>query len=334
MSRSGGVVRRPGRASEEGRTVAIRAPAKLNLSLAVLSRRPDGFHDIESLMVPVTLHDVVRVRPRRSPGIRLKVRFGGRLAGPRGAALARDVPTDDSNLVVRAARLLAVTAGVEPAIDIDLVKSIPSGAGLGGGSSDAAAVLLAAALAWNIDWPAERLATIGAAIGSDVPWFFASGPAIARGRGEHVEPVPALRPMAAVIACPAVGLSTAAVYGQCAPDAGHLGLSKRLAAALAGGGLAAAVPLMHNALEEPARRLCPDVDRLLSTLARAGAVAPRMTGSGSACFALTRTVAEARGLAARVAAEGAASGGRWPGVFVVRLAAPGRVGHPAVAAAG
>jgi 4-diphosphocytidyl-2-C-methyl-D-erythritol kinase len=296
----------------------------LNLSLAVLARRPDGFHEIESLMVPVTLHDVVRVRPAAAPGIRLTVRFGGRLAGPHAAALARDVPTDDTNLVVRAVRLLAAEAGVEPRLDIDLVKAIPSGAGLGGGSSDAAAVLRAAATAWNIDWPADRLAAIGAAIGSDVPWFFAGGPAIARGRGEQVEPVPALRSLAAVIACPAVGLSTAAVYGRCTPDAGHRGMAWQLAEALAGGGLRPALQFMDNALEPPARQLCPDVDRLLTALARAGAVAPRLTGSGSACFALTRTVAEARSVAARVAAAGVASGGRWPGVFVVRLAEPGR----------
>jgi 4-diphosphocytidyl-2-C-methyl-D-erythritol kinase len=237
---------------------------------------------------------------------------------------------DDSNLVVRAVRLLAAEAGIDPSLDIELVKAIPSGAGLGGGSSDAAAVLRAAATAWGIDWPAERLATIGAAIGSDVPWFFAGGPAIARGRGERVEPVPALVPLAAVIACPAVGLSTAAVYGRCTPDAGQRGMALRLAGALAAGGLASALPFMHNALEEPARRLCPDVDRLLAALACAGAVAPRLTGSGSACFALTRTVAEARGLAARVAAKGAAAGGRWPAVFVVRLVQPGRPAAVAV----
>lgn len=331
MSRNERIAMRSGRMAECG-TVEIRAPAKLNLSLAVLARRPDGFHDIESLMVPVTLHDVVRVRPGGPPGIRLAVRFGGQLAGPHGAALARDVPTDDSNLVVRAVRLLGVEAGIEPCLDIDLVKSIPSGAGLGGGSSDAAAVLRGTAAAWNIDWPAERLASIGAAIGSDVPWFFAGGPAIARGRGERVEPVPAVRPLAAVIACPVVGLSTAAVYANCTPDSGLRGMALRLANALTGGGLAAAVPFMHNALEEPARRLCPDVDRLLAALGRAGAVAPRLTGSGSACFALTRTVAEARGLAARVAAVDAAEG-RWPGLFVVRITQPSHTVRSPVAAA-
>ena len=119
----------------------MRAPAKLNLSLAVLARRADGFHEIESLMVPVTLYDTLRVHVSDVPGIRLRVRFGGRLATAAGLALAHDVPTDASNLVVRAAQSLAVDAGLAespdspcaPGLDIDLVKRIPSGSGLGGG---------------------------------------------------------------------------------------------------------------------------------------------------------------------------------------------------------
>ena len=132
----------------------VLAPAKLNLSLAVLDRRADGFHEIESLMVPVSLHDTLRVRAAAAPGIRLLVTFGGRLAQPIAAALRRDVPADDTNLVVRAARLLAEEAGVTQGLDVELVKEIPSGAGLGGGSSDAAAILMAAADAWGIDWSA------------------------------------------------------------------------------------------------------------------------------------------------------------------------------------
>lgn len=303
--------------------LVIRAPAKLNLSLAVLARRPDGFHEIESLMVPVTLHDTLRVRRRDDGAVTLAVRYAGRLAGADGRALARDVPVDDSNLVVRAARALRDRAGVTAGLDIELVKEIPSGAGLGGGSSDAAAVLLAAARAWGLDWSRDELAAVGSGIGSDVPWFFTAAAAVVRGRGECVTPVAGVPPLAAVIACPATGLSTAAVYAACTPDATRRGEAEQLAAALAAGGLPAAAPLMHNALEAPARRLCGDVDRLLTALARAGAVAPRLTGSGSACFALCRTAAEARGIAARLAAERFAGGAAWPGVFTVRLSLPG-----------
>lgn len=317
-------------ASRGIRTAVVRAPAKLNLSLAVLGKRPDGFHEIESLMVPVSLADTVAARHGDVDGVSLTVRFHGRLQAA-GAALARDVPTDGRNLVVRAVEALAAEAGIPPRLSIDLEKEIPSGAGLGGGSSDAASALMAAAAVWGLDWPRSRLATIGATIGSDVPFFLGSGAAIARGRGERIEPVTGIPPLAAVIACPKAGLSTAAVYAACTPDAARQAGSDRLAAALATGGLRAALPLLDNMLEAPARRLCPDVDALLAALRTAGAVEPRLTGSGSACFALARTATEARGIAARLAASRDHDGApRWPGVFVVRIVPGGpAVGRPA-----
>jgi len=294
--------------------ITIQAPAKLNLSLAVLARRPDGFHEIESLMVPVTLHDTLSFEVATDPDLRLAVRFGGRLARPEAAPLRRDVPTDDSNLVVRAARLLAAEAGETRGLDIDLVKEIPSGAGLGGGSSDAAAALLGAAQAWGIDWPRARLADLAARLGSDVPFFLVGGPAIASGRGEALVPVAGVPPLAAMIACPASGLSTAAVYATCVPDGSRRGTARRVADALVAGDLRGAGALMHNDLEPPARTLGPDVGRLLDSMAAAGAVRPLLTGSGSACFALARTAAEARGIAARLETAG------WPGVFSVQIA--------------
>jgi 4-diphosphocytidyl-2-C-methyl-D-erythritol kinase len=298
---------------QPGNSVTIHAPAKLNLCLAVIARRPDGFHEIESLMVPVTLHDTLHVTAEESPGIRLTVRHGGRLArlGPR---FAGEVPTDATNLVVRAAERLASEAGVEGGLSIELVKQIPSGAGMGGGSSDAAAVLLAAADVWGIDWPQERLAELGAEIGSDVPWFFAAGPAIVTGRGEMVHPVAGIPSLPAVVVKPPVGLSTAAVYGRCVPDPARRGEAARLATAL-GEGLRNAIPFMHNALEPPARELCADVEQLLGDFRRAGGLHPLLTGSGSACFAITRTAAESRHVAARMEAMG------WEGVFPVRLCA-------------
>jgi len=301
--------------------VSIRAPAKLNLSLAVLARRADGFHEIESLMVPVTLHDTLRVQVSEVPGIRLRVRFGGRLATAAGSSLAHDVPTDASNLVVRAAQALAFEAGLacspdspcDPGLDIDLVKRIPSGSGLGGGSSDAAATLMAAAKVWGLGVSHETLAAIGARIGSDVPVFFAGGAAIAAGRGERIEPVAGLPPLHAVIARPQAGLSTAAVYSRCTPDATRRGSAQRLAASLAAGRFRGALPLMHNSLEEPARSMCAEVARLLEQFSRAGAVHPMLTGSGSACFAVVRSAMESRRVAARLERAG------WPGVFAVRF---------------
>jgi 4-diphosphocytidyl-2-C-methyl-D-erythritol kinase len=305
--------------------VTIHAPAKLNLSLAVLERRADGFHEIESLMVPVDLTDTLAVTPGGPPGIRLVVRFAGPLATPRGRVLARDVPADETNLVVRAVAALAAEAGIEPALEIELVKRIPSGAGLGGGSSDAAAVLAAAAEIWKLDWPRARLAEIGARIGSDVPWFFAGGPAVAAGRGERILPVESLMPLFAVIACPPEGLSTAAVYQACVPSRARAGEAVALAAALAAGDFPAALPLFANDLEPPARGLSPEVDRLLADMLRAGGLCPRLTGSGSACFTLCRTSAETRGIAARLAALADDGRPRWPLVVAVRVGGTPRV---------
>jgi len=127
-------------------------------------------------------------------------------------------------------------------------------------------------------------------------------------------PVPGIRPLPVVIACPAEGLSTAAVYAACEPDAGRRGEAAVLAAALAAGRMRQALPLLDNMLEPPARRLAPAVDRLLVEMRRAGAVRPLLTGSGSACFSLCRSRSEANRLAGRLRAAG------WPGVFRTRLA--------------
>ncbi|MFM8414821.1 MAG: 4-(cytidine 5'-diphospho)-2-C-methyl-D-erythritol kinase [Planctomycetota bacterium] len=309
--------------------MTARAPAKLNLSLAVLARRPDGFHEIESLLVPVDLADTLTVRAGGPPGIRLSVQFGGLLASDRGQPLARDVPTDATNLVVRAATALASVAGIEPALDIELVKRVPSGAGLGGGSSDAATVLALAAKAWNLGWPTERLADLGATIGSDVPWFFAGTAAIAAGRGERIAPVPPLPPLFGVIACPTEGLSTAAVYRGCTPEPERAGEAGQLARALATGGFESALHLLHNSLEAPARSLCGSIEQLLADLRQAGGLCPRLTGSGSACFTLCRTAAEARAIAVHLARLGDGGRPRWPGVFVVRVGGPGGGQAPA-----
>lgn len=299
------------------RTVTRRCPAKLNLSLAVLERRPDGFHSIESLIVPIDLADTLTVRTCGQPGIRLVIRY----EGPCAEAIAMDVPTDATNLVVRAAAAVAEEAGIDPALDIELVKVIPSQAGLGGGSSDAAAMLLAAAEIWNLEWPCERLAAIAGKLGSDVPWFLDGIPAVVAGRGEQVTPVAALPspPLHAVVVCPSTGLSTAAVYQACTPDATRAGEAMRLAAALVHDDIGVAKPLMHNALESAARTLSPDIDLLLHDIAEAGGPTPRLTGSGSACFTFCRTLSHAESVAFRL--RGLEDDGvtRWPAVFTVRV---------------
>ena len=297
--------------------VEIDAPAKLNLSLGVVARRDDGFHDIDSLMVAVSLSDTLQLRPRADGRLVLRVRFGGRLASAAGRPLARDVPDDERNLAVRAAAALAAAAGVSAGLEIDLVKRIPSQAGLGGGSSDAAAVLIAACRVWGLDLSLAELVEIAARLGSDIPWFLTGGGGIATGRGEQIQPVAGLPAWPVVIAVPAEGLSTAAVYAGCTPEPEQAGRSRQLADVMLAGDWAHAVALLHNTLQAAAEAASPAVKSLLAAMRRAGATRPLVTGSGSGCFALARTPAEAASIAARLSAEG------WPGVFRSQIAPQG-----------
>ncbi len=300
--------------SDVSETLCIRAPAKINLSLGVLARREDGFHEIESLMVPVTLADTLRVRRTHGSEVTLSVTFSGALSCESGRTPRRNVPSDQTNLVVRAAELLARKAGVRMGLEIELEKKIPSEAGLGGGSSDAAATLWAANRLWGISWSNQRLAELSAELGSDIPWFFLDGPGIVRGRGEQFEAVDGIPSLPVVIVCPPVGLRTAEIYRRCSPDPASRGNSEKLAQLFSQGKFREARTGMWNDLEFPAKQACGDVGRLLEALSRAGASRPLLTGSGSACFAISRTLLESRRIAARMVATG------WTGVFQVRLA--------------
>lgn len=295
--------------------IVIDAPAKLNLSLAVLDRRYDGFHEIESLMVPVSLYDRLHMQRMPAGEFSLEVVFAGRLGNASSHSLACDVPDDDRNLVLRAARLLAERANIDAGLSIRLEKHIPSGAGLGGGSSDAASTLFAASKIWNLDWTKNQLAELSAELGSDIPWFFAGSAGLVQGRGEQVTPIDGIPPLDVVIACPSEGLSTAKVYAACEPDAQRRGEAASLATSLQENSIRQAIPLMCNSLQQPARTLAPSVDALLSDMAKYEALHPVLTGSGSACFSICRTAKEASQLAASLESAG------WPYVCPTRCAA-------------
>jgi 4-diphosphocytidyl-2-C-methyl-D-erythritol kinase len=161
------------------------APAKVNLALEVLGRREDGYHEVDTVMTTLDLADRVVVRTREA-GAGLEVVLRGRYA--------RGIDAQD-DLSGRAARALAEAAGREPDLRIEVEKRVPSPAGLGGGASDAAAVLRALDALWGLNWRVERLAEAGARLGSDVPFFVHGGTARCSGRGEVVEPLPDLRPV-------------------------------------------------------------------------------------------------------------------------------------------
>lgn len=274
-----------------GTTIEVRAPAKINLFLEILGRRPDGYHELETLLTAVTLYDTLSFTPAPSGEISLSCRWAAAQAGD-------EISTGKENLVWRAAELLRQRAGVSIGADIELIKRIPAAAGLGGASSDAAATLVAANLAWQLNWPRERLSELAAELGSDVPFFLTRGAALARGRGERLEslPVPKLH---IVLVRPPVGLSTPAVYRASRPADRPVGAAP-LVAALARGDAARAAGCLVNGLEPAAAGLTPWIDRLRQEFDRQGVLGQQMSGSGSSYFGLCRHARHARRVASRL----------------------------------
>jgi len=272
-------------------TTCLAAVAKVNLSLRVLGKRSDGFHEIQTVFQAVDLADEVRVE-RAGEGITLTVE---------GA----DLGPDYENLAYRAAARFLEASGGKKGIHVTLVKRIPAGAGLGGGSSDAAAVLrcLAASSPW---FPQERLAHLGAALGSDVPFFLGGSPlARAEGRGEMLTALPALPAAHVVLALPPVHVSTAEAYGA-------LGRGRLEPSAAGRGGVGGkggdepprsweeVAATLHNDFEgEIAERHVP-IARSLDALRGAGAKGALLSGSGAASFGLFATAEEAARVATRL----------------------------------
>ena len=210
---------------------------------------------------------------------------------------------------MKAVELLRSRAGVEAGADIQLTKRIPSAAGLGGGSSDAAAALVAANLCWNIGYSQQRLLELAAELGSDVPFFLRRGAAMCRGRGELLEPLHAPRGLHFVIVRPPEGLSTAEVYRRCRPaeDGTDRRDSAALAAALHAGDLRRIAAGMFNRLQVAAEQMSPWVARLAAWFAELNLVGHQLTGSGSGYFGICRSARHARRAAARLSSRGAGS---------------------------
>ncbi len=283
----------------------LHAPAKLNLCLELLGKREDGFHELRTVMTTVRLADTLRVgslSDSRHIGLEIDP------ASPRSVG----VPTDRSNLIVRALELLQSEADVSSGATVRLFKRIPSQAGLGGGSSDAAAALIAGNRVWGLGWPIERLSDLAARLGSDIPFFVhaladpRSRAARAEGRGERITPVQqALSSQPVVILKPAEGLSTAQVFSRCQP--GDYGSPEEdrcrsVAQALSLGSLTALAGGLANHLQAAAMRVAPWLSAVRERFDSAGCAVHQLSGSGSAYFGLTRTPREARRLAARLRA--------------------------------
>lgn len=280
------------------------APAKLNLWLDVLGRRPDGYHEIESLFVALDWGDDVVVEPAPGPGVDL------RLEGEPAACAG--VPAGPANLVVRAAAAWLEAAGERATVrgvTVRLAKRVPAGGGLGGGSSDAASVLaqLEALAGPGAGVGTEALARLALALGSDVPFFLLPArAAVGRGRGERLEPVGPVQARLAVLVTPPWPHATAQVFAQAAQRLrrpAHLSL-ERAQAALAHGPAAALREAHWNALALPAMRAYPAFTRFTSEVERRLRRPPALTGSGSTLYDLVDDEDEAERQARALAGLG------------------------------
>ena len=292
---------------------SIRVPAKVNLFFEVLGRRSDGFHEIETLMVPIDLFDELFFESDSSGQVAVECAWASANIRAAHATLGK-LPDSASNLATRAVELLKQRAGVNHGARIRLLKRIPLAAGLGGGSADAAAALIAANLAWNLGWSRERLAQVAAELGSDVPFFLYGGSAICRGRGEKIEPVTDLGIWHAVVVKPPEGLSTADVYRNCRPTNEPRPIEP-LVAAMRRGDCRGIAIYLANRLEPAAAELSPSIGELSREFRRLDCVAAQMSGSGSSDFGICRSARHARRMASLLRARNV---GR---VFVVRMGA-------------
>jgi 4-diphosphocytidyl-2-C-methyl-D-erythritol kinase len=259
--------------------IFVPAWAKINLTLSVLGRRDDGYHTLASVMQTISLKDTLRIQVTDDERITCAV----------------DAPglRNDDNLAIRAARLLREEGYLTHGAAIELRKEIPAQGGLGGGSSDAAAVLVALNRLCALGLSQARLEELAARLGSDVPFFIHGGTALVEGRGELVTPLPDCEPLWLLIAHPPVSISTVAVFQSVTPaEYGETRDTDIVVEAIRGG---SQVPLerLSNTLEPLVMRNWPEVAVTRDGLLRAGAPIVRMSGSGPTLFAPFRTLDEA-----------------------------------------
>lgn len=286
--------RRARRVAGRPTAVRIEARAKLNLGLAVGPRRPDGFHDLATIFQSISLADTLIVAPR-SRGFSLAVRFED--AAVRGAGWTRsaraDVPAGTGNLVVRAARLLARRVALPGGAHFTLVKRIPSGAGLGGGSADAAAALTGLARLYDLGLPRRTMLVLAAELGSDVPFALLGGTALGLGRGERLRRLRLTKPFRAALAVPSWRVNTARAFR--ALDRRKYGLTRfrhtlGFAEALGREAVRAERALrLGNVFETVLGERRSGFLSLRARLRRAGVMEPHLTGSGSAVFGIIPT---------------------------------------------
>lgn len=250
----------------------IKAPAKINLTLDVLYKRPDNYHEIEMIMTTVDLAD--------------RIGLQGTAKGIHIQSADRFVPNDSRNLAYQAAQLIKDTFNIKTGVIISLDKQIPVAAGLAGGSSDAAATLKGLNQLWQLNLSLDELAELGAKIGSDVSFCVYGGTALATGRGEVIEELPAPPHCWVILAKPSLGVSTADVYGAFDPDKADHPDTQEMIAALREGDYEAMCDNLGNALESVTMNMHPEVGQIKEQMIKFGADAVLMSGSGPTVFGL------------------------------------------------
>ncbi|MCW2810913.1 MAG: ispE [Friedmanniella sp.] len=279
--------------------VRVRVPAKINLALKVGPPRPDGFHPLATVYQAVSLYDEVHASWANPEEFEVSVSGEG----------VAQVPLDDSNLALRAARLLARTHGDHDSLGVRLSisKAIPVAGGLAGGSSNAAAALLACAALWDLDVGPDALRSLAAELGSDVPFALLGGTAVGSGRGEEVVPALARGTYHWVLAFGHLGLSTPAVYrrfDELSPDATVPEIPADLMNALRSGDPRQLGPALSNDLQPAALDLQPRLGLLLEAGLEAGALGAMVSGSGPTCAFLAADEADAVELSVALSTDG------------------------------
>lgn len=273
-------------AAHRTRWLEIDACAKVNLGLAVIRRREDGFHDIDTIFQTTSLCDSLRLE--------------GPEPGSSIVTTGHPVTAGDDNLALRAARLLESAAGCPP-VHIELEKRIPVAAGLGGGSSDAAATLLGLNSLFELGLSSQRLELMALELGSDVPFLLSGGTARGRGRGELLTRLPALSGVWLALVTPRAQVSAALGYAHARIGLTQSERSIRLScSAIQEGRAERLMSLLHNDLEAGVVSCCPDAASARSSLERAGARAVVMSGSGPTVVGLASSEEEALGIASRL----------------------------------
>jgi 4-diphosphocytidyl-2-C-methyl-D-erythritol kinase len=282
-------------------SLEIRTPAKVNLGLRLTGRRDDGYHLLESVFAPIDLWDEIEVELSPGPNqtdLELVMNPDGDL--PPELAVISAGP---DNLVVRAAEAFRRSVGLEGRIQVKLRKVIPAGAGLGGGSSDAAAVLKALDELVGAAGPGpQELASLALGLGADVPFFLSPVPAFVRGIGELIEPIAELPALDLVIANPGISVATAEVYrvadaltdSLTGPRAGSTMRAISRLGGETGDWPAALGELLVNDLMPAAIRLCPPIGRLLGRMRELGSLDVSMSGSGATVFGVFESAEQAQ----------------------------------------